>query len=351
MRRQKAEIQDRPPEDGGPALILEEAPDAFIVVSRSTGEILLANSLADQLFGYESGGLAGQPLENLVPESLRANHQRHRKQYAASTPERRPMGRGLDLVALRKDGSEFPADISLSPMVWREDAVVLIAVRDISDILRANRALQATEQRYRNLFERAPIMLCVCDRDEVIVAANDRWLQVLGFERSDVIGRHSSEFLGDDARLYMEKILYPRIWSAGRVTNEPIQFAKKNGDLVDVLLSGVKETDADGNPQVLVALDDVTEQKRLEHALLENSQPAGSAMTARSHAIRSYGLTIREQTILKLLADGKADKEIATELAISPNTVSKHVASILLKMDVSSRTEASVHAVKEGLLN
>ena len=171
------------------------------------------------------------------------------------------MGRGLDLVALRKDGSKFSADVSLSPMVWRDDPVVLIAVRDVTELLQANNALQASEERYRNLFERAPIMLCVCDRVGIIIAANDRCLQVLGYERADVIGRHSLDFLGDDSRLYVEKILYPRIWSLGRVANEPIKFAKKNGDLVDVLFSGVQETDADGKPQVLVALDDVTEYR------------------------------------------------------------------------------------------
>lgn len=166
-----------------------------------------------------------------------------------------------------------------------------------------------------------------------------------------MIGRHSLEFVAEESRQYVEKILYPRIWSAEKVTNEPLQFVKQGGDLVDVLLSGILETDSDGNPQMLVALDDMTEQKRLEHALLEESHPTGSAMTTKSQASRSYGLTVRENTILKLLADGKADKEIATELAISPNTVSKQVASILLKMGVSFRTEASVHAVKEGLLN
>ena len=350
VERRNAKIHDSGEEDSGPSLLLEEAPDAFIVVGTSTGKILLTNSLADELFGYESGELPGQPIDRLVPENLRTNHQQHREQYAASGPKRRPMGRGLDLVALRKDGSEFPADVSMSPMVWRDDAVVLVSIRDVGEVLRSNHALRTSEQRYRNLFERAPIMLCVCDRDEVIIAANDRWLQVLGYERSDVIGRNSLDFIGEESQSYVEKILYPRIWSAGRVTNEPLQFARKSGDLVDVLFSGVLETDEGGNPQVLVALDDVTEQKRLEHALLEEFQHGGTGRATTSTVSRSYGLTVRENTILKLLADGRADKEIATELDISPNTVSKHVASILVKMDVSSRTEASVHAVKEGLL-
>lgn len=166
MRRQEAEIQDHLAGHGGPALLLEEAPDAYIVISRSTGEILLANSLAEQLFGYESGELVERPVEVLVPEALRTNHEGHRDQYSAPRPERRPMGHGLDLVAIRKDGSEFPVDVSLSPMVWRDGPVVLIAIRDISDVLPANNALRTTLERYRNLFKRAPIMLCVCGRDE-----------------------------------------------------------------------------------------------------------------------------------------------------------------------------------------
>ncbi|HLI27393.1 MAG TPA: PAS domain S-box protein [Chloroflexota bacterium] len=122
--------------------LLESAPDA-IVITRRDGRILLVNRQAELQFGYDRAELLDQPLEILVPERFRTRHALLREQYHAA-PRTRPMGGGLDLYARRKDGSEFPAEISLSPLAIDGEVLVTAIVRDITDRKRAEQQLKQT---------------------------------------------------------------------------------------------------------------------------------------------------------------------------------------------------------------
>jgi PAS domain S-box-containing protein len=132
-----------------PAL-LDAAPDAIIAVD-ADGRIVLANAQAGALFGYERGDLVGQRLELLVPEKVRDVHPSHRRSYFAR-PVTRPMGVGIELAGRRRDGSEFPAEISLSSIDTGEGLLVCAAVRDVTDRIesRAERErLKAQAERER----------------------------------------------------------------------------------------------------------------------------------------------------------------------------------------------------------
>ncbi len=120
--------------------LLESAPDAIVGVS-SDGRIALVNAQAERLFGYSRGELEGQPVELLVPERVRGVHPGHRSGYFAN-PEARPMGAGQELAGRRKDGSEFPAEISLSAIETEEGTLVSAAIRDVTDRKVFERALQ-----------------------------------------------------------------------------------------------------------------------------------------------------------------------------------------------------------------
>ena len=126
------------------ALLVESAPDALLVADRN-GVIRQVNRRVEELFGYDRDGLIGQPIEILLPESVRRVHTAHRLRYVADPPVR-PMGLDLDLWGRRADGAEFPVEVSLSPCDLRGERLVIAAIRDVS-------ARRAVEQSMRNLLQ------------------------------------------------------------------------------------------------------------------------------------------------------------------------------------------------------
>ena len=205
--------------------LVQSVPDAMIIVDGS-GRILHANSLAQELFGYSDSALTGRAVETLVPKSLRAKHRAHRGEFARH-PTTRSMGSGT-FVATRSDGTELDVEISLSPLLTEEGTIVLAAVRDVSELKRAQSALeraaaelertveeqnaellevsarlrqqiaqrlqadtasQTTEESYRQLVEAQPNLICRFLPDTTLTFANAAFANFFGRTTQDLVGR------------------------------------------------------------------------------------------------------------------------------------------------------------------
>ncbi|MCC7076333.1 MAG: PAS domain S-box protein [Acidimicrobiia bacterium] len=156
------------------ASVFDNVPDAIVVVD-AQGRIARVNSVAASMFGYTAAELEGQPVEVLVPERFRAMHTVDSVDYL-SRPRRRPMGAGLQLFAVRKDGSEFPVDISLSPFRETGDFAAVAVVRDMTERRRVEDALRHTEQE---LEEQRRHLAVLADRERIAMDLHDGVIQDL----------------------------------------------------------------------------------------------------------------------------------------------------------------------------
>ena len=174
--------------------ILDAAPDGIVAVDRE-GRIAFVNTQAEKLFRYTRDELLGQPVEVLVPERLREQHVGDRQGFTTA-PRTRPMGAGLALAARRKDGSEFPVEISLSPAGEGEDQLIVSIIRDVSDRrgaeMERERLLaqaEAAEARFRALVESAPDGIVTVDREGRIILVNAQAEKLFGYTRDELVGQ------------------------------------------------------------------------------------------------------------------------------------------------------------------
>jgi PAS domain S-box-containing protein len=169
---------------------LESAPDAVLEVD-ADGHILLANPAAQRLFGYPEGDLVGRAIDLLVPDGMRARHATLRAGYAAN-PAHREMG-GLELSGLRRDGTEFPAEISLACTQADDGIRVYAAVRDVTERKRAEAALRRQQEHTQSILATASDPFVSIDGQGIITDWNHSAERVLGWSRREAIGRELAE--------------------------------------------------------------------------------------------------------------------------------------------------------------
>jgi PAS domain S-box-containing protein len=160
--------------------MIESAPDAMVIVN-GAGEIQLANAATEKLFGYRREQLAGRPIEILIPERYRGHHPEHRDAFFGA-PRARPMGAGLQLWGRRQDGTEFPVEISLSPLEIEDGLLATAAIRDVTERRRA-------DDKFRGLLESAPDAMVIVNREGEIQLANAETVKLFGYDRDELIGR------------------------------------------------------------------------------------------------------------------------------------------------------------------
>ena len=170
-------------------------PDAAVAVDRD-GTIVAVNVRTESFFGYSAEELEGKPIEVLIPERFRHAHRRDRAAFSLD-PHARPMGASLDLYARRRDGTEFPVDISLAPIGDRENTLVVAAVRDITE----RKAAQSAQAQLAAIVRSSTDGIFSMTSSGVMTSWNQAAEEMFGYSRSDVIGHHVSKFFPEDPAL------------------------------------------------------------------------------------------------------------------------------------------------------
>ena len=242
--------------------LLEAAPDGVVVIDRK-GRMVLVNAQAEKMFGYSREEMLGQPIELLVPQRFHGTHVAHHATYF-SDPGTRSMGTGQDLLGRRKDGSEFPVDISLSPFQAEEGLLVTSIVRDITERRRVEEELQRSAERFRQMLEALPVAIRVVQKG-VVAFCNSADAVLHGYDGPE-------EMIGTDAFPYFveEDVARLREYAERRAAGDPTvptryeaRAKRQDGSVLSVELV-VTRIIYGGQPASLTALYDLSERKRLQ---------------------------------------------------------------------------------------
>ena len=265
--------------------VVESAPNGILLVDGG-GRIVLGNGQIERQFGYCREELIGHPVEMLVPGRFRKEHAGLREAYHG-VPEVRAMGLGRDLYGLRKDGSEFPIEIGLSPIETISGTMVLAAIVDTTKRKRAEQALQESEERYAMAVRGTQDGIW----DWNILTKEDylspRWKAMLGFAE-DELPNHDDSFF---ARLHPDDVL--RVQEAVRVHlqnrvpyNLELRLQHKDGSYRWFQSRGQALWDINGRPVRMAGfITDITERKRAEMELCESEERFRAFTSATSEVV------------------------------------------------------------------
>jgi PAS domain S-box-containing protein len=249
--------------------VLEASPNAIVGVD-AKGAIVYVNPQVRTTFGYDRDEVVGQPIELLLPERVGERHVAHRDAFFGH-PVARPMGIGMDLAGRRKDGTEFPAEISLSPVETANGRLVFATVVDITARKKSEAALAESERRFRAVLEASPNAVVAVDARARIVYVNPQVEETFGYRRDEILGE-PIEFLLPD-RVKERHVghrdgffLNPAVRPMG--IGLDLAGRRKDGSEVPVEIS-LSPVQTDEGIQVFATVVDITARKAAESQLLQ----------------------------------------------------------------------------------
>ncbi|MBB4120285.1 PAS domain S-box protein [Martelella radicis] len=246
--------------------ILENSPDAILTMDND-GTIRHWNDAAERLFGYLAAEAVGRPLSLIV-----APEHRDAQTNLAERLGDISANRNLRTERVHKNGTRLAVSVSLGPVVSDSGAVTGATeiIRDIGDVVKTHRELEAAERQIERLYRATPAMLHSTDPSGTLLSVSDRWLDVMKYNREEVIGRKLADFLTpESARISRTEVL-PAFLFDGHCENVRYQMVTRSGQVLDVLLSAILERDGAGNPlRIISTIEDVTQRRKAENALIE----------------------------------------------------------------------------------
>jgi PAS domain S-box-containing protein len=243
------------------ASIYKAAPVGIGVVDANR-VIAWANDHLCEMTGYSQRELEGMPARKLYPsekEYLRVGREKHADVRAKGVGS-------IETVWQRKDGSRMDIDLTSSILGGTDisQGMVFTAL-DITRREKAESELQTSYERLKILYDRSPVMLHSLDRNHNLISVNDRWLEVMGYQRAEVIGRPFSDFLIPESQEFFRSRAWPAFLDAGWAKDVTYQMVKKDGGIIDVIINAASERDKNGKVlRTISVVEDVTERKAAE---------------------------------------------------------------------------------------
>lgn len=271
--------------------IIETAPIGMMVVDQA-GIIVLSNTEAETEFGYETGELIGESVDNLVPSELKARHPAMREAFVKQGGSRQ-LKSGVDLRGRRKDGTEFPVEIALSmlPNVGSHDTCICVSIRDVTERKIAENKLIASEKNLHVILDNSPIAVRLLDGEtKRVIYTNQRMTQLLGTDAEAILDYEPSRYyFNQDEYIQIVKELE----TGAEVVDRTVQMIKANGDIFWAM-GTFNHIVFNGKPALIGWIYDITARKELEERILASERQIRYLLDSSPIAARMTRVTNKE---------------------------------------------------------